>query len=56
MADPSVGPASFWTQANALLRKNLTYQVFLISLYLISVFDFFMKTIELRFCDVGFHF
>ncbi|XP_013596657.1 PREDICTED: ABC transporter A family member 12 [Brassica oleracea var. oleracea] len=24
MADPS--PASFWTQANALLRKNLTYQ------------------------------
>ncbi|XP_010550621.1 PREDICTED: ABC transporter A family member 7 [Tarenaya hassleriana] len=24
MADP--GPASFWTQANALLRKNLTYQ------------------------------
>lgn len=26
MADPSVGPASFWTQANALLRKNLTYQ------------------------------
>ena len=27
MADPSLGPASFWTQANALLRKNLTYQV-----------------------------
>ncbi|XP_023531950.1 ABC transporter A family member 7-like isoform X2 [Cucurbita pepo subsp. pepo] len=26
MADHSVGPASFWTQANALLRKNLTYQ------------------------------
>lgn len=26
MADPSLGPASFWTQANALLRKNLTYQ------------------------------
>ncbi|XP_057952302.1 ABC transporter A family member 7-like isoform X2 [Malania oleifera] len=26
MADPSQGPASFWTQANALLRKNLTFQ------------------------------
>lgn len=26
MAEPSSGPASFWTQANALLRKNLTYQ------------------------------
>ncbi|KAK4799709.1 hypothetical protein SAY86_025074 [Trapa natans] len=26
MADPSHGPASFWTQANALLRKNLTFQ------------------------------
>ncbi|XP_062168907.1 ABC transporter A family member 7-like [Alnus glutinosa] len=26
MADPSPGPASFWTQANALLRKNVTYQ------------------------------
>lgn len=27
MADPSAGPASFWTQANALFRKNVTYQV-----------------------------
>ncbi|XP_056170526.1 ABC transporter A family member 7-like isoform X5 [Syzygium oleosum] len=26
MAEPSNGPASFWTQANALLRKNLTFQ------------------------------
>lgn len=26
MADPSAGSSSFWTQANALLRKNLTYQ------------------------------
>ncbi|OAY47650.1 ABC transporter A family member 7 isoform X1 [Manihot esculenta] len=26
MADTSHGPASFWTQADALLRKNLTYQ------------------------------
>ncbi|XP_050150436.1 ABC transporter A family member 7-like isoform X2 [Malus sylvestris] len=26
MADTSHGPASFWTQANALLRKNLTFQ------------------------------
>lgn len=26
MADSSHGPASFWTQANALLRKNLTFQ------------------------------
>ncbi|XP_034673216.1 ABC transporter A family member 7-like isoform X2 [Vitis riparia] len=26
MADSSSGPASFWTQANALLRKNLTFQ------------------------------
>lgn len=26
MADSSNGPASFWTQANALLRKNLTFQ------------------------------
>ncbi|XVE56976.1 hypothetical protein DITRI_Ditri04bG0054700 [Diplodiscus trichospermus] len=28
MADyhPTLGPASFWTQANALLRKNLTFQ------------------------------
>ncbi|KAI3440616.1 ABC transporter domain-containing protein [Psidium guajava] len=26
MAEPSHGPASFWTQANALLRKNLTFQ------------------------------
>ncbi|PKI78008.1 hypothetical protein CRG98_001628 [Punica granatum] len=26
MADPSHGPASFGTQANALLRKNLTFQ------------------------------
>ncbi|XP_024025302.1 ABC transporter A family member 7 [Morus notabilis] len=26
MADSSHGPASFWTQADALLRKNLTYQ------------------------------
>ncbi|KAM3751459.1 hypothetical protein ACB098_04G110800 [Castanea mollissima] len=26
MAVPSHGPASFWTQANALLRKNLTFQ------------------------------
>ncbi|KAF3974301.1 hypothetical protein CMV_002347 [Castanea mollissima] len=26
MAGPSHGPASFWTQANALLRKNLTFQ------------------------------
>lgn len=26
MADSSLGPASFWTQANALLRKNVTYQ------------------------------
>ncbi|KAA8542403.1 hypothetical protein F0562_023461 [Nyssa sinensis] len=26
MADSSQGPASFWTQANALLRKNLTFQ------------------------------
>ncbi|GMJ05742.1 ATP-binding cassette A7, ABC2 homolog 6, A. THALIANA ABC2 HOMOLOG 6 [Hibiscus trionum] len=23
---PTLGPASFWTQANALLRKNLTFQ------------------------------
>ena len=27
MADPFAGSSSFWTQANALLRKNLTYQV-----------------------------
>ncbi|XP_043704668.1 ABC transporter A family member 7-like isoform X2 [Telopea speciosissima] len=26
MADSSYGPASFWTQAHALLRKNLTFQ------------------------------
>lgn len=26
MAEPAHGPASFWTQANALLRKNLTFQ------------------------------
>ncbi|KAF2315949.1 hypothetical protein GH714_040744 [Hevea brasiliensis] len=26
MADTSHGPSSFWTQADALLRKNLTYQ------------------------------
>lgn len=26
MAEPLLGPASFWTQANALLRKNLTFQ------------------------------
>ncbi|KAK4568293.1 hypothetical protein RGQ29_003892 [Quercus rubra] len=26
MADPFAGSSSFWTQANALLRKNLTYQ------------------------------
>ncbi|KAK4568288.1 hypothetical protein RGQ29_003889 [Quercus rubra] len=26
MAGPSHGPANFWTQANALLRKNLTFQ------------------------------
>ncbi|KAB1216655.1 ABC transporter A family member 8 [Morella rubra] len=26
MADSSLDPASFWTQANALLRKNVTYQ------------------------------
>ncbi|KAL5747405.1 hypothetical protein ACOSP7_024406 [Xanthoceras sorbifolium] len=26
MADSSLGPASSWTQANALLRKNLTFQ------------------------------
>ncbi|XP_022844965.1 ABC transporter A family member 7-like [Olea europaea var. sylvestris] len=26
MADASNGPASFWTQADALLRKNLTFQ------------------------------
>uniref|UniRef100_A0A7N0V1R9 ABC transporter domain-containing protein n=1 Tax=Kalanchoe fedtschenkoi TaxID=63787 RepID=A0A7N0V1R9_KALFE len=26
MADAATGPASFWTQANALLRKNLTFQ------------------------------
>ncbi|KAF7850561.1 hypothetical protein BT93_L5312 [Corymbia citriodora subsp. variegata] len=26
MAEPSNGPASFWTQANALLRKSLTFQ------------------------------
>nr|XP_048329625.1 ABC transporter A family member 7-like isoform X1 [Ziziphus jujuba var. spinosa] len=26
MADTSHGPATFWTQADALLRKNLTYQ------------------------------
>ncbi|KAG6683458.1 hypothetical protein I3842_12G014200 [Carya illinoinensis] len=26
MADLSLRPASFWTQANALLRKNVTYQ------------------------------
>ncbi|GLT74737.1 hypothetical protein SLA2020_465170 [Shorea laevis] len=26
MADPSHGPASFWAQANALSRKNLTFQ------------------------------
>ncbi|KAF3437771.1 hypothetical protein FNV43_RR20527 [Rhamnella rubrinervis] len=26
MADTSHGPASFWTQADALLRKNLTFQ------------------------------
>ncbi|KAL3819387.1 hypothetical protein ACJIZ3_005292 [Penstemon smallii] len=26
MADSSNGPASFWTQANALLRKNLIFQ------------------------------
>ncbi|KAF8390227.1 hypothetical protein HHK36_024752 [Tetracentron sinense] len=26
MADSSHGPASFWTQANALLRKNITFQ------------------------------
>ncbi|KAI3440614.1 ABC transporter domain-containing protein [Psidium guajava] len=26
MAEPSNGPASFWTQANALLRKNFTFQ------------------------------
>lgn len=26
MADSSVSPSSFWTQANALLRKNLIYQ------------------------------
>ncbi|KAB1216661.1 ABC transporter A family member 7 [Morella rubra] len=26
MADSSLSPASFWTQANALLRKNVTYQ------------------------------
>ncbi|KAL5544420.1 hypothetical protein UlMin_008204 [Ulmus minor] len=26
MADTSHGPSSFWTQANALLRKNLTFQ------------------------------
>ncbi|KAI4374543.1 hypothetical protein MLD38_012525 [Melastoma candidum] len=26
MVEPPNGPASYWTQANALLRKNLTYQ------------------------------
>ncbi|KAK4568279.1 hypothetical protein RGQ29_003886 [Quercus rubra] len=26
MVGPSHGPANFWTQANALLRKNLTFQ------------------------------
>ncbi|XP_048138720.1 ABC transporter A family member 7-like isoform X2 [Rhodamnia argentea] len=26
MAKPSNGPATFWTQANALLRKNFTFQ------------------------------
>ncbi|XP_059641413.1 ABC transporter A family member 7-like [Cornus florida] len=26
MADSSHGPSSFWTQANALLRKNITFQ------------------------------
>ncbi|CAM8881361.1 unnamed protein product [Rhodiola kirilowii] len=26
MADTAIGPASFWTQANALLRKNVTFQ------------------------------
>ncbi|KAJ7956361.1 ABC transporter A family protein [Quillaja saponaria] len=26
MADPSLSAASFWTQADALLRKNVTYQ------------------------------
>ncbi|KAK9278821.1 hypothetical protein L1049_028400 [Liquidambar formosana] len=40
MADTSHGPASYWTQANALLRKNLTFQVYSLSLSLRVPYDF----------------
>ena len=45
MADSSFRPASFWTQANALLRKNLTFQVQGIGICLVgsvSLFIYFL--------------